>query len=147
MNTALTVAIPADVKDNSTHTVEIRWRDNVPVSAESLDRDRQYANIYGYTWHDWDDIDRDGRRVTLHRVVNKIGHTVALYETSYYTRVKCTDCDNYWAQHYIAVTDADGVTHPAAPFCGTHGDVVKKIADRTPGHTWTQSEPLRIGQH
>lgn len=147
MADTLTVEIPADVLDNTPRTVQVRWRDTLDIDAEQLARTRKYAYLFGYTWASWDDFDRNGERVTLHRVTDRDGHTVELYETSYYTRVACTDCEYSWAVAFYQVTDADGITHPAAPFCGTHGDVVERIARREPGCSVARSAWLRIGQH
>jgi hypothetical protein len=151
MADTLTVEIPADVLDNTSRTVQVRWRDTLDIDAEQLARTRKYAYLFGYTWTSWDDFDRDGERVTLHRVTDQTGCTVELYETSYYTRVACTDCEYYcaysWAEAFYQVTDADGIAHPAAPFCGTHGHAVERIASREPGYSVARSAWLRIGQH
>lgn len=146
-DTMIQVEIPADVKDNSTHTVRVQWRNVRDAHSGEVESAIVHLDTFGYTMHQWDDEDRDGARVTLTRFVNRTGQTVDLYATYYFTRVACTDCEYSYASSYIAVTDADGVTHPAAPFCGTHGDVVKRITDRQPGYSWTESEYLIVGQH
>ena len=146
MSETVIVEIPTDVKDNSSHTVRFQWRG--VVTEELTDHDLKLARTtYGYTVYRWDDEAPDGQRVTLTRMDDAEGRNVWFYGTYYYTRVACTDCEHRYAQSYIAVTDWDGVTHPAAPFCGTHGDVVKRITDKQRGHSWHESEPLRIGQH
>jgi hypothetical protein len=147
MTDTLTVEIPADVKDNSRTAVRVQWRSVRPVKLVEIEQDKGYAHLYGYTVHEWDDEDRDGNRVTLTRFINRSGITVNLYATYYFTRVACTDCEHSYATRYIAVTDADGDTHPAAPFCDEHGHVVKRITDRQPGWSWAESAELSIGQH
>lgn len=131
--------------DNNTHTVQVRWRDTIPVTPGTLEDDKQYADIFGYTWYEWDDIDRDDRRVTLTRVVARGGHTVELYETSYFTRVPCDRCEHSWAERYI-VTTGDGWTTDPVPLCGNDLAMARR-ATRHDGTTLTESAPLRIGQH
>ncbi len=146
-STSHTVEIPADVRDNSTHSIRIQWRSNRDARPDEIESGRRYLKTFGYTLYEWEDADKDGTRVTLHRFVNREGHTVDLFATYYYTRVACTDCDSSYASVYLQVTDSHGITHPAAPFCGTHADVVRAITRRQLGYSLTESEPLRIGQH
>jgi hypothetical protein len=146
MTDTVAVEIPADVKDNNTTSIRVQWRSTRPVERDEIETGRKYRALFGYGLYEWDDVDRDGKRVTLHRFVNKDGQTVDLYATYYFTRVACTDCVYSYATSYIAVTDADGVTHPATPLCDWHGSAVRRMAERS-GYTWSQSEPLEIGQH
>lgn len=147
MTDTLSVEIPADIKDNSPHTVRIQWRNVRDAEPTELSSARTFAPSFGYTIYEWEDTDKDGTRVTLFRVMNKEGLTVDLFATYYFTRVACTYCDSSWAVVYLQVTDADGIPHPAAPFCGTHADVVRAITRHSPGYSVAQSEYLRIGQH
>lgn len=145
------IEIPADVKDNSLHVVRITSRDerakegNWPAS-RSLDDYRARADFYSYTTHEGDTIDRDGNRVTLTWFADTLGQHVWLYETSYFTRVPCPDHDAYYAQHYVSITDQDGVTTIARPCCGDCTASLRRSA-RDADMTLNLSEPLRIGQH
>lgn len=132
--------------DNNTHTVQVRWRDTIPVTPGTLEDDKQYADIFGYTWYEWDDIDRDDRRVTLTRVVARGGHTVELYETSYFTRVKCADCEYSYADRYQVVTTPDATSQPVAR-CSEHAHRFRRSTFDLPGVTVHDSAYLRIGQH
>ncbi len=141
------VEIPADVKDNSPHSIRIQWRSVRDAWPDEIDSGKRSLSTFGYTLYEWDDVDADGIRVTMHRFVSQTGDTVDLFATYYYTRVKCTDCEYSYATRYIAVTDSDGITHRAAPFCDEHGRVVKRITNQQAGFSWHESEPLLIGQH
>lgn len=146
MSDTLAVEIPADVKDNNHHTVRFQWRGVVDetLTAQDLVRAR---TTFGYVVDQWEDVDKQGQRVTLTRMDKRDGKNVWFYGTYHFTRVACTDCESSYAQVYLSVTDSDGVTHPAAPFCDTHADVVRKITRHQRGYSIAESEPLRIGQH
>lgn len=156
MSDTLTAEIPADVKDNSEKVTDyafMRHRSPLRFYHTPAERDRQLhiartipalnRTVYTYEY----EAPETGQRCRIDKIVDKHGTVVNLFHTEYFTRVACTDCTHYYAASYIAVTDADGVTHPAAPFCAAHGAVVKKIAKRQRGCSYTESEPLRIGQH
>jgi hypothetical protein len=140
-----TVEIPADVKDNNSLTVRVQWRGSVPE--ELTEQDLVTARwTFGYIVDQWDDVDRKGNRVTITRMDKRDGRNVWLYETSYFTRVKCAECAPRWAQVYQVVT-IEGVSSDPVPRCGEHADVFRRATRGTPGVVVTESEPLRIGQH
>lgn len=155
MTDTLAVEIPADVKDNSGSVTDYAFRRDLSPNrgvVTPAERDRQIklgdlSPSLRYTVHSWTDVNPDGQRCRFDMIVNRTGHVVYLFHTEFWTRVGCTDCEYSYAGSYIAVTDADGVTHPAAPFCDEHGRVVKKITERNRGYSWAESEGLRIGQH
>lgn len=143
-----TVAIPDDVRDNSPATVEVRWRDARPVTEDEFLIDKLYAAIFGYIVYEWETTDREGHRVTLTWFVGDHGEgrAVAAYETSYFTRVKCADCEYHWAQYYISVAAPHGDGKPF-PQCGDHAAGVRSYQRRNPDAQVAFSEPLCIGQH
>lgn len=144
--TSHTVEIPADVKDNNTHTVRVQWTSTRPALPDEIELGRKYLRSFGRRVYEWDDVDRAGNRVTLTRFVRQDGQTIDLFETSYFTRVAClSDCAGY-AQRYASVTDQDGVVTIASPYCGDCMISLRKSA-RGSGMTLNLSEPLRIGQH
>lgn len=146
------VKIPAEVRDNSETVKDYAFRRDIsphqwPHTLDARDKALMGAWLHKYTVYSWNDVNPDRQRCRFDVLVNRDGVAVHLFHTEYYTRVACMDCEYSYAQHYLQVTDADGVTHPAAPFCGTHADVVRKITARQAGYSLAESEPLRIGQH
>lgn len=144
--TTAAVEIPADVRDNNTHTIRIQWRNNRDAYPDEIESARRYLDTFGYTLYEWDDTDGDDRRVTLHRFVNRHGHTVDLFATYYFTRVACCTHDAHYAERYASVTDQGGVTTIAQPYCGECMYQLRRSA-RASGMTVNESEPLLIGQH
>lgn len=160
MTDTLSVEIPADVKDNNTRVVRITSRDERDTegswpAARHLADYRKRTRFYGYTLHEWDDVSRDGHRITLSWFANTLGHHVWLYETSYYTRVTCQACLQYRAQsyaaHYVTVTGGPLATDEPVPLCGKHRSYLLNQLSTGPGTPPSGeihlSEPLRIGQH
>jgi len=152
----MTVTIPATVRDNSETVTDYAfrrdmaqstWPYHTPVTRELEIRRVSMFSTLRLTHYTWHDVNPDGQHCRFDMIVDVGGTVVNLYHTEYWTRVACTDCEYSYADRYIAVTDADGVTHPAAPFCGEHGHVVKRITDRQPGYSWAESERLLVGQH
>lgn len=140
----MTVEIPADVKDNSGYTVVVRWRSTAPQ--DLTERDLALArDTFGYTVYQWDDINKAGDRVTLTRM-DKDDRQVWLYETSYFTRVACADCEVRWAVVYQQIT-VDGLLSEAVPRCGTHADFFIRGLRGLSDVTLHESEPLNIGKH
>lgn len=141
-----TVEIPTDVKDNNTHSIRIQWRGTRDAKPDEIESGRRYLATFGYALYEWEDVDKNGTRVTLHRFVNREGHTVDLFATYYFTRVAClSDCAGY-AERYASITDQDGVTTIASPYCGECLYQLRRSASRS-GMTLNLSEPLIIGQH
>lgn len=141
------VHIPVDVKNNSPFHECIQWRNTRPATWPEIESAVQFAPTFRYTLHDWTDTDRSGRTVRLLRVVRSDGQTVDLFATYYATRVKCTDCEHHYASSYIQVTDQDGNTSSALPYCDYDGSRVLQYNRSIPGYRVHQSEPLLIGQH
>ena len=144
------IEIPADVKDNNLRIVRItsrdeRLSDGFTMSDKMLQHYRDRADFYGYTTHEGDNVDRDDNRVTLTWFADTLGQHVWLYETSYFTRVPCPDHEAHYAQHYVSITDQDGVTTIARPCCGDCTASLRRSA-RDADMTLNLSEPLRIGQ-
>ncbi len=137
-----TIEIPADVKDNSTHSIRIQWRSTRDAQPDEIESGRRYLDVLGYTLYEWDDIDRTGTRVTLHRFVNCEGQTVDLFATYYFTRVACRYDDAHYAERFVDEGDGNG----PIPMCGYHLYVSRRSARRD-RRTIAESELLRIGQH
>lgn len=148
---APTVKIPADIKDNSTYVVRIQWRGTRAAQPDEIESGRWYLATFGYTLYEWDDVDRTGARVTLHRFVNHEGQTVDLFATYYCTRVKCADCELYWSSVFQVVRSiGPGGTHEdsvAVPRCDYHADVMRRNCAGLASIRLLESEPLTIGQH
>jgi hypothetical protein len=139
----MTVEIPADVKDNSPHTVRVQWRNVRDAKPDEVESGRRYLNTFGYTLYEWDDVDRDGTRVTLHRFVNREGRTVDLYATYYFTRVACHTgdwCYSYASHYILLLKDGEPTTDGPLPYCEDHQRF-------HPSLTVRRSERLVIGQH
>ncbi len=146
-DTQVKVEIPADVKDNSPRTVRVRWRDTRQISQHTLEDDLYWAReVFGFTVHQWEDVDREQQPVTLTRIVNERGCTRELYETSYFTRVPCAECEYSYASVYQTIVDEDGEVIGPVPRCDTHAHIFRKLTQRE-GVTLYESERLRIGQH
>lgn len=153
------VSLAGLVHDNSETVIDYAFmghrRPNGGVVEPSYrDTTIRYADTFGYRHYQWTDVNQGnsagwgaGQRTRFDMLVKADGTVVHLFHTEYWTRVACTDCEYSYATRYIAVTDADGVTHPAAPFCDEHGRVVKRITEAQRGYSWTESEHLLIGQH
>lgn len=146
MTNTLTVEIPADVKDNSTHTVQVRWRDTIAAELDKWDIE-QAVTTFGYTVHRWDDVDRDGNRVTITRMDRADGRNVWLYETSYFTRVPCVTCDTSWASVYQTITNPAGESAGPVARCDMHAEDFRRAIRGVDTITLHESERLRIGQH
>lgn len=151
MTTTDTVEIPADVRDNSPHTVRVtsrdtRAREGVNSAADQLASDLRNAALFSYTTHQWDDVDRDRNRVTYTWFADTAGRMVWVFETAYFTRTACLTHDGRYAVCYASITDQDGVTTIASPVCGGCLSDLRRSA-RDSGMTLNLSEPLRIGQH
>lgn len=140
------VEIPADVKDNSPHSIRIQWRSVRDAWPDEIDSGKRSLSTFGYTLYEWDDVDADGIRVTMHRFVSQTGDTVDLFATYYYTRVACADCRHSYAEYYQRIT-TDTDTSEAVPRCGTHADMFRRSLRGVFGVTLHESEYLRIGQH
>lgn len=140
------IEIPSDIKDNNTHTVRIQWRSVRDARPDEIETGKRYLNTFGYTLHEWDDVDKHGTRVTLTRFMNREGRTVDLYATYYFTRVACATHDAHYAVHFASVTDEDGCTTIAAPYCDWCVTSLRRSA-RDTGMTLNLSETMRIGQH
>jgi len=151
-----TVEIPEDVRDNSETVTDYAFMRHLspgrgvvgPTGRDyELRTTREYLNRM-YATYSWSDVNPDGQRCRFDMIVNrKSGMVAHLFHTEYWTRVKCTDCEYHWAISYLQVTDWDGNTHPAAPFCEYHGANVKRINASLPGYRIAESAPLLIGQH
>lgn len=147
-----TVEIPTDVKDNNTHSIRIQWRGTRDAKPDEIESGRRYLATFGYALYEWEDVDKNGTRVTLHRFVNREGHTVDLFATYYFTRVACGRgewCASY-ATNYAVITE-DGQASDPEPLCDTHLGMEYRRAARAEREEIkidiTVSEPLRIGQH
>lgn len=140
------VEIPADVKDNSTHSIRIQWRSTRDASPHEVGSGRRHLATFGYTLYEWDDTDRDGTRVTLHRFVNREGHTVDLFATYYFTRTACAECEYSYASVYQVIQTEDGMSD-AVPRCDEHADRFRRAIAGEPGVILHESERLRIGEH
>lgn len=141
-----TVEIPADVLHNSPHSIRIQWCGTRDAQPDEITSAKRHLKTFGYTLYEWDDVDQDGTRVTLHRFVDRGGHTVDLFATYYYTRVKCADCEYHWAQYYVSVDVPHG-DGSAFPQCGEHAADVRRYQRRNPDAQVAFSEPLNPGQH
>lgn len=145
------VKIPADIKDNSTHIVRIQWRSTRAAHPDEIESGRRCLATFDYTLYEWDDVDRTGARVTLHRFVNREGFTVDLFATYYCTRVKCADCEWSWSSVFQVVRSiGPGSTHEdsvAVPRCDYHADVMRRNCVGLASVQLLESEPLAIGQH
>jgi len=147
MTTTTPVEIPADVKDNSTHSIRIQWRGTRDAQPDEIESGRRYLATFGYTLYEWDDTDAAGTRVTLHRFVNREGQTVDLFATYYFTRVPCILHDADYADFYASVTDGEtGETTTVAPYCD-ECMIQMRRSSRDNGDTVNESERLVIGQH
>lgn len=158
LSVAPVVEIPADVRDNSETVTDYafsrhRSPDRGVVTPDYRDRTIGHADLFGYTLYSWHDVNQGnkqgwgaGQRCRFDMLVNAVGKVVHLFHTEYWTRVGCIDCEYSYAGSYIRVTYKDGSTGPVAPFCDEHGLMYKREAERL-GHTWTESDPLLIGQH
>lgn len=146
VSVAPVVEIPADVKDNSMHTVRVQWRGVRDARPDEVESGRRYLDTFGYTLYEWDDVDRDGTRVTLHRFVNRDGQTVDLYATYYYTRVKCDRCDHSYASRFVKQV-GEGWEAGPYPLCDNDLYMARRVNSREPSVTLLVSEPLIIGQH
>lgn len=143
-----TVEIPADVKDNNTRTVRVQWRSVRDENPGELESAYKWAPTFGYTVYRWDDTDKDGKRVTLSRFVNRDEQTVYLFATYYFTRVACGRgdwCYSY-ATYYTVVVDADGKASDTVPYCDEHVHQMRRNIADLPLNLHL-SEPLIIGQH
>lgn len=143
-----TVEIPADDKDNSRDVHVIGWHSARRITEETLADDLRWADHFRYTVHTWDDVDRDGHRVTLVRFITQEGGTRELYEVSYFTRVACSvdaSCPS-WSHVYV-VHEYDGVCGDPKPMCSTHLAIDRSAARHDPLLTLHVSESLRVGQH
>ena len=155
MTDTITVGIPADVRDNNTHTVRVtsngtRHREGTRSAAEHVEWYRRKADTFGYSVYEFDTTDRDDNRVTLTWFASADGEAVWLYETSYYTRVDCAHCVYHWAQAYVTVEQDGQMTDPE-PLCGDH-IVMEEIRISNARRAGVEarlyrSEWLRIGQH
>lgn len=123
------------------------WPYHTVVTREAEIRRISMFPALRLTHYTWRDVNPDGQYCRFDMIVDADSDVVNLFHTEYWTRVACTDCEYSYATRYIAVTDADGVTHPAAPFCDEHGRAVKRITDRQPGYSWAESEYLLVGEH
>ena len=132
MTETLTVEIPADVRDNSPHTVRFQWRG--VVTEKLTDRDLELARTtFKYTVYQWDDVAPDGQRVTLTRMDDAEGHNVWFYGTYHFTRVACAEgegCGSY-ATRYVSVTE-NGKTSGARPVCNMHLSHLRKMVRSYP---------------
>lgn len=152
MGDTMTVEIPADVKDNSQHHIRIQWRNVRDATEDEILSGKHYLTSFGYTLHQWDDEDKNGTRVTLHRFVNREGQTVDLYATYYYTRVACNRCDTSYASAYVVI-ELDGVPERSKPepLCGNHHSIEQVRVNRARREGVNvllyRSEWLNIGQH
>lgn len=156
MTDTITVEIPANVKDNSPRTVRVQWRSS--VADELTEQDLRLAReVFGYTVYVWDDVDRDGNRVTLTRMDKADGRNVWMYETSYFTRVACHMgewCPSY-ATYYVRQDDPREPVEEAQPYCDTHtAEIIGQPLNLREHSYITEdgdlillSERLRIGQH
>lgn len=147
----------APVRDNSTHSIRVQWRNTRDAAPGEIASAIEYAPAFGYTVYQWEDTDKDGTRVTLTRAVNSNGRTVDLYATYYFTRVPCTayarsgghpyTCPS-WASAYIGLTlDTDG-TEEVIAACGMHTRDVERAYIRDADWTIRRiGEPLLIGRH
>jgi hypothetical protein len=149
------VEIPLSVRDNSEAVTDYAFMRHMSPGRGIVDpvtRDQQ-LRIYreyishAYTRFAWSGTNPDGQRCRFDMVVsNDNGAVVALFHTEYFTRVAClSDCAGY-AQAYASVTDQDGVTTVASPYCGECLHHLRRSADDS-GMTLNLSEPLLIGQH
>lgn len=155
MTDSITVPIPDAVKDNNTHTVRVvsngtRAEEGGVTAAQQLaDYTGRFKETFGYVVYTWDDVNAQGDRVTLHRLLRD-GNTAWLYETSYFTRVDCARCAYHWAQAYVAVEQDGQMTDPE-PLCGDHIRMTESRITyaREAGIELTMylSEWLRIGKH
>lgn len=140
------VEIPADVLDNSPAYIRIQWRSTRTATRNEWESALKYAPTFRYTTYEWDDVDLNGTRIRLLRIVRHDGQTVDLFGTYFFTRVACAECEYRYAQVYQVVRNQDG-TSEAVPRCGTHADMFRRMVSREPGTELFESEPLRIGQH
>lgn len=156
VETAITVEIPADVKDNSETVTDYAFMRHRALpdwpyhTVATRDREIMRVTVFpglDLTHYSWLDVNPNDQRCRFDMIVNRHGQVVNLFHTEYWTRVKCTDCKYHYAASFLQVTDWDGNTHPAAPYCEYHGGVVKKINASLPGYKIAESERLLIGQH
>lgn len=153
-----TVEIPLNVRDNSETVTDYAFMGHrAPDRGVRMTAERNRAILHAdtfryarYQWYDVNQGDRQGRdaghRCRFDMVVNEEGTTTHLFHTEYFTRVAClSDCAGY-AQHYASITDQDGVTTDASPYCGDCLYALRTSA-RHSFMTVNESEPLLIGQH
>jgi hypothetical protein len=156
MTDTITVEIPADVKDNNTHTVRVvsngvRSEEGGMSAAEQLSYYTANHKSLGYTMSELFTTD-NGQRVTTTEFFSRpLGKVVYTFETRYYTRVDCARCVYHWAQAYVVV-EQDGVTTDPEPLCGDHISLEETRINRVRRDVGTdtylhRSEYLRIGKH
>lgn len=144
---APTVKIPADVLHNSPHTVRIVSNGTRALFGDELNNTRQNTQLFGYTMYEWDETSKDGDRITLTWFADSAGRAVWLYETTYYTRVKCEQCEYHWASVYqMITTTSDIVTVPVAR-CDEDAREFRRSMGHEPHATLHESERLNPGRH
>ncbi len=150
-----TVEIPLDVRDNSETVTDYafmrhRSPDRGVVGPDGRDRENRVKREYlshMYTYYAWSDVNPDGQRCRFDMWVSKEdGQVVNLFHTEHWTRVVCCTHDAYYADYYASVSDEDGCTTIAAPYCDECLHHLRRSAKDT-GMTLNLSERLLIGQH
>jgi hypothetical protein len=150
-----TIEIPADVRDNSEKVTDYafmqhRSPNRGDVGPEGRDYELTVSREYLSHRHDiysWSDVNPSGQRCRFDMIVTRATGVVSyLFHTEYFTRVPCITHPDSYARYYASVTDQDGVTTIASPYCGWCMTGVRNSA-RAAGMTVNESEPLLIGQH
>lgn len=151
------IDIPADVRDNSEAVTDYAFmRDRVRYSwawayhtvderHREIKRVTQFPEL-GLTHYQWHDTSPNGQRCRFDMIVNADGVVVNLFHTEYFTRVPCITHDAHYARAYASITDYDGVTTIASPYCDECLRSLRRSA-KDAEMTFNESEPLHIGQH
>lgn len=147
------IPIPLAVVDNSQKVTDyafMRYRSpgRGIVTAEERDRDIQAVDrwLRGYSHYQWFDTNPDDQRCRFDMITDPDGKVTHLFHTEYFTRVGCVTHEAHYADAYASVTDENGVTTLAQPYCDECVHHLRRSAEES-GMTLNLSETLLIGQH
>lgn len=151
MNSATTIEIPADARDNSQTVTDyafMRHRNPNKGATPTLVRDTAIVQTgrFGYTHFEWWDTNPDGQRCHFDLITDQGEQVVHLFHTEFFTRVACEECSYSYAGYYQVLTTQGGASDPV-PRCDEHADRFRHAVAGTPGVKVRESERLYVGQH
>ncbi len=147
----MNIEIPADVRDNSETVTDYAFMGHLApgkgvVSPLDRETDVNNAAFFGYKVYTWRDINPDGQRCAFTLIATWGGAVRHLFHTEYFTRVPCITHDTHYARAYASITDYDGVTTIASPYCDECLSSLRRSA-KAADMVFNESERLLTGQH